>query len=82
MNTKNAWDQNNEISIVEGPVEKVFLKEITIAVKKMKSGKASVLSEVSMKIINASRKVGIDVMRNLCQRVLDGKECQKIGRLV
>ena len=41
--------------------------------KKMKLGKASGLSWVSMEIINASGKVGIDVMMKLCQRVLDGK---------
>ena len=53
---------------------KVSSEEITIAIKKMKLGKASGLSEVSMKMINASGKVGIDVMIKLCQRVLDGKE--------
>ena len=41
--------------------------------KKMKLGKASGLSEVSMEMINASGKVGINVMMKLCQRVLDGK---------
>ena len=41
--------------------------------KKMKLGKAFEFSEVSMKMINASGKVGIDVMMKLCQRVLDGK---------
>ena len=41
--------------------------------KKMKLEKASGLSEVSMKMINVSGKVGIDVMMKLCQRVLDGK---------
>ena len=42
--------------------------------KKMRLGKAFGLSEVSMEIINASEKVGIDVTTKLCQRVLDGKE--------
>ena len=36
-------------------------------------GKASGLSEVSMKMINASGKVAIEVIMKLCQRVLDGK---------
>ena len=77
MNKENAWDQNNEIGIVAGPVEEVFLEEITIVMKKMKLGKASGLLEVSMKMINASEKVGIDVMMKLCQRVLDGKGMPK-----
>ena len=59
--------------VVEGPVEEVSLEEITSAMKKMKLGKASGLSEVSIKMINASGKVGIDVMMKLCQRVLDEK---------
>ena len=41
--------------------------------KKMKLGKASRLLEERMEMINASEKVGIDVMMKLCQRVLDGK---------
>ena len=77
MNKENAWDQNNEIGIVAGPVEEVFLEEITIVMKKMKLGKASGLLEVSMKMINAGEKVGIDVMMKLCQRALDGKGMPK-----
>ena len=73
MNKENARDQNTEIGIVEGSVEKISLQEITSAMKKMKLGKASALSEVSIEIINANGKVGIDVMMKLCQRVLDGK---------
>ena len=42
--------------------------------QKMKLGKASGLSEVSMEMINASGKVGIDVTIKLCQRIPDGKE--------
>ena len=72
MNKENAWDQNNEIGTMEGPVEEVSLEEITIAMKKMKFEKASGLSEVSMEMINASGKVGIYVMK-LCQKVHDGK---------
>ena len=47
----------------------------TIAIKKMKLEKASGLSKVSMEMISASEKVGIDVMMKLCQqRVLGEKE--------
>ena len=35
--------------------------------------KASGFSEMSMEIIKANRKVGIDVTMKLCRRVLDGK---------
>ena len=66
--------QKTEIGVVEGPMKEVFLEEITIVMKKMKLGKASGLSVMSMEMINASKKVGIDVMIKLCQRVLDGKE--------
>ena len=73
INKENAWDQKTDIGIVKGPVEEASLKEITSVMKKMKLGKASGLSEVSMEMINASGKVGIDVMMKLCQGVLDGK---------
>ena len=62
-----------QIGIVKGPMEEVSLEEITIAMKKMKLGKASGLLEVSMEMINASGKVGIDVMMKLGQKVLDEK---------
>ena len=39
MNKKKGWDQKTKIGIVEGPVEEVSLKELTSAMKKMKSGK-------------------------------------------
>ena len=42
--------------------------------KKIKLGKISELSEVSMEMINASGKVGIDVLIKLCQKVLNRKE--------
>ena len=58
-------------------MEKVSLKKITSAIKKIKLGKVSGLSKVSMEMINASGKIGIDVMMKLCQRVLDGKRMLK-----
>ena len=58
---------------MEGPVEEISLKKKTNAMKKMKLGKASGLSEVSMEIINGSGKIGTDVMMKLCQRILDRK---------
>ena len=37
----------------------------------MKLGKASELLKVSIKMISASRKVGIDVIVNLCERAFE-----------
>ena len=51
MNKENAWDQKTEIGLVEGPVEEVSLEVITSAIKKMKLGKASKLSEVSIELM-------------------------------
>ena len=82
MNKEKAWGQKTKIGTVGSPMKEVSLEEITIAIKKIKLGKASGLSEVSMEIINASGKVRIDVMMKLCQRVLDGKRIPDIGRLV
>ena len=59
---------------VEGQVEKVALNEIVEAMQKMKSGKATGPSKVSVKMIVASDKIGVKVMMGLCQRVLDGRE--------
>ena len=56
------------LGIVEGSVEKISLEEITNAMKKIKLVKVSALSEVSIEMINANGKVGIDVMMKLCQR--------------
>ena len=67
MSKENVWDQKTKIGVVEGSMEEVSLEEITSAIKKMKLGKVSVLTKVIMEIINASGKVGIDVMMKLCQ---------------
>ena len=42
--------------------------------QRMKSGKATGPSEVSVEMIVASGKIGVKVMMELCQRVLDGGE--------
>ena len=68
MNKENACDQKTDVGIVEGPVKEVYLEEITIAMKKIKLEKSSGLLEVSMKIINANGKVGIDVMMKLLSK--------------
>ena len=48
--------------------------EIVVAKQRTKSGKATGPSEVSVEMIVASDKIGVKVMVELCQRVLDGRE--------
>ena len=56
-------------------MDEVSLEEITSAMKKMKLGKASGLSAVSMEMISASGKVGV-------REYLMEKERRKIGKLM
>ena len=44
-----------------------------LAIKVIKLGKAAGPSEVCAEMISASGEVGVSVMVELCQRVLDGK---------
>ena len=48
-----------EIDLVEGPVEKVARYEIVEAMQKIKSGKQTVLFEVSVEMIVASGEIGV-----------------------
>ena len=73
MNEENEWDHMVEIDVVEGPVEKVACSKIVEAMQKMKSGMATGPSEVSVEMIVASGEIGVKVMMELCQRVLDGR---------
>ena len=47
--------------------------EIVEAIQSMKSGKATGTSGVSVEMIVASGKIGVKVMMELCQHVLDGR---------
>ena len=67
------WDQKVEADLVEGPVERVSREEVVKAIGEMKIGKAAGPSEVSVEMIIASGEIGIGVMMELSQRVLDGK---------
>ena len=73
MNEENEWDQNVQADLVEGPVEKVSREEVVQAVGNMKAGKAAGPSEISVEMITASGEIGIDMMVELCQSVLDGR---------
>ena len=71
-NEGHEWDHMVETDVVEGPVEKVACNEIVETMQKMKSGKATGPSEVSLKMIVASDEIGDKVMMKLCHHVLDG----------
>ena len=53
MNKENKWDHVVETDAVEGPAEKVACNEIMEAMQRMKSGKATGPSEVSVEMIVA-----------------------------
>ena len=71
VNEEKEWDHVVETDVVERPVEKVARNEIVEAMQKMKSGKATGPSQVSAEMIVASGEIGLKVMMELCQRVLD-----------
>jgi len=73
MNEENSWDRVTDADMVEGPLEKVNCGEIVNAIKAMKPQKAPGLSGVTAEMISASGQVGVNVMMDLCQRVLNGK---------
>ena len=73
MNEKNEWDHMVETDVVDGPVDKVACNEIVKAMQRMKSGKATGPSEVSVEMIVASGEIEVKVIFELCQRVLDSK---------
>ena len=62
-----------ETDVVEGPVKKVAPNEIVEAMQKMRSGMTTGSSKVSVKMIVANGEIGVKVMMEQCQRVLDGR---------
>ena len=74
MNEENEWYQMVETDVVEGPMEKVARNKIVKAMQKIKSGKETGPSEESLKMVAASGKIGVKMMMDLCQRLLDGRE--------
>ena len=61
------WDHNVEGDAVEGPAVCVSIEEVQQALDEMKTGNAPGPSEVSLGLIAASRRVGIQVMADICQ---------------
>ena len=72
VNEENKRDHMVESDAVEGPVEKVARNKIVKAMQRMKSGKATGPSKVSVEMI-VGGEIGVKVMMELCQRVLDGR---------
>ena len=72
MNEENEWNYNVEGDAVEGPVVCVSREEVLQASNEMKTGKAPGPSVVSLELIAASGGVGIQVMAETCQKVIDG----------
>ena len=63
MNEENEWDQNVEVDLREGPIERVSQEEVVKAVGERKSGKAAgPLAEVNVEMIATNGEIGIDVM--------------------
>ena len=60
-------------SRIGGPVETVSQEEVVKVIREMKAKKAAGPSEVSVEMIAASGEIGIGVMEELCQGVLDGR---------
>ena len=59
--------------MVKGPIKNVTRKKLAIAIKVMKPRKAVGPSEVCAEMISDDGEVGVSMMVDLCQRVLDGK---------
>jgi hypothetical protein len=73
MNEENEWDGEVEADVVQGPIERVTAGEVMRAIKAMKLGKASGVTEVVAEHVVASGKIGVEVMAEICNRVLAGE---------
>ena len=71
MSEENDWDHDVVGDAVEGPVVCVSRGEVLQALNEWKIGKAPGPSEISLELFAAIGGVGIDVMAEVCQRVLD-----------
>ena len=71
MNEENEWDQKLKAELVEGPAERVIREEVVKAIREIKVGKTAEPSEVSAEMIAVSGEIGIGVMVELCQAMLN-----------
>ena len=72
MNHENDCGHNVEGDAAQGPVVCVSREEALQALNVMKTGKVPGPSEVSLELIAASGGVGIQMMAEICRKVLDG----------
>ena len=68
---ENDWDV--EADAVEGPVFCVSREEVRKAVSDMKDCKAGGISGIVAEQLKGSEMLGVDVMTELCNDMLDGK---------
>jgi hypothetical protein len=73
MNEENEWDGVVDVDVVHGPIDRVTMKEVMTAIKAMKLGKATGVSEIAAEHIAASGMVGIEVITKIANRVLNGE---------
>jgi hypothetical protein len=73
VDEENEWDGVVDVDVVHGPIDRVTMKEVMTAIKAMKLGKATGVSEVAAEHIAASGMVGIEVITKIANRVLDGE---------
>ena len=74
MNKENDWDHVTAASMIGVTIKNVTHKEMAIAMEVMKPGRAAGPFEVCAEMISANGEVGVSVMVELCQPMLDGKE--------
>ena len=84
MNEENKWDHGEMVKtdVVEGPVEKVARNKIVEAMQRMKSGKTTRPSEVSVEMVVASGQIGVKVMLQLFSVYWMVEECLISGKQV
>ena len=82
IHKENDWDHVTEASMIEGNNKKVNRKEMAIAIKVMKPGKAAGPSEVCAGMISASGKVEVNMMRNFANAYWMKKKCWMNGKQV
>jgi hypothetical protein len=80
MNKENEWDGEVEADVVQGPIERVTKGEVMRAIKAMKIGKASGVTDNVAEHVVASGKIGVDVMAEICNRVLAGGSMPGVER--
>ena len=71
-NEGNYWDHNVEGDAVEGAVVCVGREEVLLALNEMRTERTPEPSEVSSELIAASGEVGMQVMIEICLKILDG----------